>query len=130
MLEVLDARADLFADLSAATLCHEDLNPNNLVFEVRDGLPVLSGLLDFESAWASTGESDLARLELWWLTRGAALREGYAEVGQVADGYVSRRAVLQLLWCLEYADAHPTLEHQGVTDEVCAELGIAPVRFA
>jgi hypothetical protein len=76
--------------------------------KVRDGQPCLSGILDFESAWASTGESDLARLELWWLTRGSAVREGYAQVTQVAAGYLSRRPVLQLPWCLEYADFHPT----------------------
>jgi aminoglycoside phosphotransferase (APT) family kinase protein len=71
MLDVLDTRADLFANVSSATLCHEDMNPYNLVFELREGQPVLSGILDFESAWASTGESDLARLELWWFTAGA-----------------------------------------------------------
>ena len=79
---------------------------------------------------ASTGESDLARLELWWFTGGTPLREGYTEVIDLADGYPWRRPVLQLLWCLEYADFHPTLEHQTVTNSVCAELRIAPVRFS
>ena len=86
MLVVLDARAEMFGDVSSPTLCHEDLNPNNLVFELRDGQPVLSGILDFESAWASTGESDLARLELWWFTGGTAIREGYTELAVIADG--------------------------------------------
>ena len=44
-LEVLDEHRDLFARLSTPTLCHEDLNPNNLVFQVRDGLPELERLL-------------------------------------------------------------------------------------
>jgi len=113
MLGVLEDRAKLFEDVTASTLCHEDLNPNNLVFELRDGRPVLSGILDLESAWASTGESDLARLKLWWFTRGSALRDGYAELAIISDGYPSRRPVLQLLWCLEYADLHPTVEHQS-----------------
>ncbi|MBV9895358.1 MAG: phosphotransferase [Chloroflexi bacterium] len=129
MLEVLDTRADLFADVSVATLCHEDMNPNNLVFELHNGQPVLSGILDFESAWASMGESDLARLELWWFTGGGALLEGYTEVANIPEGYAARRPVLQLLWCLEYADSHPTREHQAVTDELCAELGIAAIPF-
>jgi Ser/Thr protein kinase RdoA (MazF antagonist) len=129
MLDVLDTRADLFSSVSSATLCHEDMNPHNLVFELRDGQPVLSGILDFESAWASTGESDLARLELWWFTAGGPIREGYAEVGRVADGYAARRPVLQLLWCLEYADFHPSPEHQAVTNGVCAELGIGDIPF-
>ncbi|MBV9581380.1 MAG: aminoglycoside phosphotransferase family protein [Chloroflexi bacterium] len=129
MLEVLETRSGMFGDESAATLCHEDLNPNNLVFELHDGQPVLSGILDFESAWASTGESDLARLELWWFTRGTAIRDGYTELGAISDSYPTRRPVLQLLWCLEYADVHPTVEHEAVTNAVCAELGIPPVRF-
>ena len=129
MLEVLESRGSLFADMPSATLCHEDMNPNNLVFEMRDGQPSLSGILDFESAWASTGESDLARLELWWMTCGDALREGYAEVAAVDSGYQARKPVLQLLWCLEYAEHDASAEHQSVTDQVCAELGIAPIPF-
>ena len=129
MLGVLETRAKMFEDVSVPTLCHEDMNPNNLVLELRGDVPVLSGILDFESAWASTGESDLARLELWWFTRGTAIREGYTELAHIADSYSFRRPVLQLLWCLEYADSHPTLEHQTVTNAVCAELGIPAVRF-
>jgi fructosamine-3-kinase len=105
------------------------MNPYNLVFELRDGQPVLSGILDFESAWASTAESDLARLELWWMTGGAALREGYAEVRTIHCQYAARKPVLQLVWCLEYAEDHPTAEHQAVTDQVCRELAIEPPRF-
>jgi Ser/Thr protein kinase RdoA (MazF antagonist) len=129
MLDVLEARKSLFEGLRSATLCHEDMNPYNLVFELRDGRPVLSGILDFESAWASTGESDLARLELWRLTRGDALREGYAEVAPVPSDYPARRPVLQLLWCLEYAEYNSSPDHQAVTDEVCAELGIEPIQL-
>jgi fructosamine-3-kinase len=61
---------------------------------------------------------------LWWFTGGTPIREGYAEVAALADGYSARRPVLQLLWCLEYADFHPTLEHQRVTGAVCTELGL------
>ncbi|MDQ6673905.1 MAG: phosphotransferase [Chloroflexota bacterium] len=129
MLDLLESRASLFESLSIATLVHEDMNPYNLVFEMRDGQPVLSGILDFESAWASTGESDLARLELWALTAGGPLREGYTAVVQLADGYAARKPVLQLLWCLEYADFNSSAEHQVVTDGVCAELGIAPIQL-
>ena len=72
MLDVLESRRVSSNDLQASILCHEDLNPNNLLFAMCDGQPVLSGILDFESAWA---------------------------------------------------------EHWAVTDEVCAELGITPIRF-
>ena len=111
------------------TLCHEDLNPNNLVFNIRDGQPELVGILDFESAWASTGESDLARLELWWMMAGTAIRQGYSEVADVATEYLMRRPLLQLLWCLEYAEQHASVEHQALTNGVCTELGLSEIHL-
>lgn len=129
MLDTLDKFGDRFVDVSMPTLCHEDLNPNNLVFNLRNGQPELVGILDFESAWASTGESDLARLELWWMTAGAAIRQGYSEVADVASEYTIRRPLLQLLWCLEYAEQHASVEHLAITNGVCAELGLPPIRF-
>jgi Phosphotransferase enzyme family len=66
-------------------LCHEDLNPYNVLFELHNGEPVLTGVLDFEAEWAGLPESDLARLELWRWTRGAALRDGYAATSSVSD---------------------------------------------
>jgi Ser/Thr protein kinase RdoA (MazF antagonist) len=129
MLELLDSRAQLFDGVASPTLCHEDLNSNNLVFELHDGQPVLSGILDFESAWASTGESDLARLELWRLSAGTAVREGFTEVAPLADAYAARRPLLQLLWCLEYAQFETSAEHQALTNQVCDELATAHIQF-
>ncbi len=126
-LELLDMRADVFTDIVAPTLCHEDLNPNTLVLDMREGRPALAWVLDFESAWASTGESDLARLELWWMSAGAAVREGYLEVAPIAAGYAATRPLLQLLWCLEYAQFHNAAEDQAVVHHVCDELGIAHI---
>jgi Ser/Thr protein kinase RdoA (MazF antagonist) len=125
--ELLESRTGLFTNVSAPTLCHEDLNPYNVLFELHEGRPTLSGILDFESAWAGTGESDLARLELWWLTTGRPVREGYREVAPIAAGYLARRPILQLLWCLEYAEYNQSPQHQAVTAAVCAELGMAPI---
>lgn len=127
--EVLAERAELFEGPLPTVLCHEDLNPNNLLFELREGQPVLSGVLDFESAWAGLGESDLARLELWRMTAGTAVREGYTEVASLADAYTARRPVLQLLWCLEFAEYVTTTQHQADTDQVCRMLGVPPIRF-
>jgi Ser/Thr protein kinase RdoA (MazF antagonist) len=130
MLELLESRARLFDGVSTPTLCHEDLNSHNLVFDLRDGQPALTGILDFESAWASTGESDLARLELWRLSAGAAVRAGYTDVASLAEDYPARRPVLQLLWCLEYAQDHPSEDgHQALTNQVCDELRIAHIPF-
>jgi aminoglycoside phosphotransferase (APT) family kinase protein len=126
MLKVLDAHADAFATAPGPTLCHEDLNPNNLLFETVDSRPVLSGVLDFETAWAGLGESDLARLELWRFTGGPALRAGYAERVSLGADYLRRRPVLQLLWCLEYAESGVSPRHQADTERVCQELGVPP----
>jgi len=65
MLDLLERREGLFASLPGSQVTHEDMNPNNLLFEMRDDETVLSGVLDFESAWAGVEDSDLARLELW-----------------------------------------------------------------
>jgi aminoglycoside phosphotransferase (APT) family kinase protein len=111
---------------------HEDLNPHNLLFGVHDGQVVLTGVLDFESAWAGIAESDLARLELWRLTRGSALREGYSEYSDLHDEYADslRKPLLQLLWCLEYADEHRSAAHQADTDQVCARLGLPRINVS
>ena len=87
----------------------------------------LAGVLDFDSAWAGNPESDLARLELWRGMMHPSFWSTYAAAHRVADSYASRRALLQLLWCLEYA--HPTREHNAVTAGVCGELGIPPIVF-
>ena len=87
----------------------------------------LAGVLDFDSAWAGNPESDLARLELWRGMMHPSFWSTYAAEHRVADSYASRRALLQLLWCLEYA--HPTREHNAVTAGVCGELGIPPIVF-
>jgi aminoglycoside phosphotransferase (APT) family kinase protein len=125
-LEVLAHRSGAFEGTLPASLCHEDLNPHNVLFDIRDGQPVLSGVLDFESAWAGLGESDLARLELWRLTAGPAVGDGYREVATLPAAYASRRPLLQLLWCLEYAEEHTTAQHQSDTDQVCRSLGVPP----
>ena len=127
--QVLDAHADLFTADPGPRLCHEDLNPYNLLFELHDGEPLLTGVLDFESAWAGLPESDLARLELWRYTRGAALRNDYAAAGSISDSYIHRRPILQLLWCLEYAEYRVSEQHQLDTNTVCDELGLAPIRL-
>lgn len=45
------------------------------------------------------------------------------------DEYVLRRPLLQLLWCLEFAEGHPSAEHLALTDGVCADLGMPRLQF-
>ncbi len=112
-------------EVAPARLTHEDLNPNNLLVAHTGQTWHLAGVLDFDSAWSGNAESDLARLELW---RGMMHPSFWTTYGGVSPTYASRRALLQLLWCLDYAQ--PTPDHNAVTAGVCAELGIPPVIFA
>ena len=128
---VLEAHASDFASITEPRLTHEDLNPSNLLLVPgEDGNDDwrIAAILDFESAWAGCPESDIARLELWRDMMGEGFYEGYTAQQPISDGYQARRAVYQLLWCLEYA--RPTPEHHADTARVCAALGIPPVIFA
>ncbi|HLZ20503.1 MAG TPA: aminoglycoside phosphotransferase family protein [Ktedonobacterales bacterium] len=121
-LSLVRERAALFADVDKASLTHEDLNPNNILFHNEKGQWILSGILDFESAWAGCSESDLARLELWRGMAGDGFWEGYRSVRQAPPSYPLRRLLYQLLWCLEYPST--TQRHVADTRAVCAGLGI------
>lgn len=126
-LSLLRERAALFADVGEAHLTHEDLNPTNILFQHDKGQWILSGILDFESAWAGCHESDLARLELWRGMAGDGFWEGYRSVRQAPPAYPIRRPLYQLLWCLEYGVATP--QHRADTRAVCAGLGIPAEPF-
>ncbi|MBI3914021.1 MAG: phosphotransferase [Chloroflexi bacterium] len=121
-LETLNQRADLFANICDASLCHEDLHQHNLLFQQQQGRWCLATILDFDKAWAGHYESDLARLEFW---RGMTSKEfwsAYLAIRPVDPLYNQRRLVYQFLWCLEYAK--PTKEHLADTQRLCEELGL------
>jgi Ser/Thr protein kinase RdoA (MazF antagonist) len=124
---VLAERADVFAAVYQAALTHEDLNPTNILLRQEGERWYLSAIVDFDSAWAGNPESDLARLDLWRGMASEAFWKTYAERHPRSPGYLERRPVLQLLWCLEYAA--PTPEHRADTATVCRELGIPPISF-
>ncbi|MGH2410114.1 MAG: fructosamine kinase family protein, partial [Chloroflexota bacterium] len=108
-------------------LCHEDLNPYNiLVHDDAGGLPTVA-VIDFDSAWAGCSESDLARLEFWRGMVGEGFWKAYRSCASVDPRYPERRPFYQLLWCLEYASATP--QHLADTAAVCRSLGIPPVTF-
>lgn len=117
----------LFADVSTPRLTHEDLNPNNILFRNENNRWELSGILDYESAWAGCHESDLARLELWRGMTGEGFWEGYKSITSVPPTYPRRRLLYQLLWCLEYNSNAP--QHVADTRRICLALGVTPELF-
>lgn len=126
-LAVLEQRLSWFEPIQQAGLCHEDLHGYNILFEKQSGKWKLSAILDFDKAWAGHTESDLARLDFW---RGMTSPDFWVAYQAIAgralqDGYLYRRAVYQLLWCLEYARATP--EHVADTWQVCQELNIPKI---
>lgn len=126
-IALLHERGYLFADVTDSRLTHEDLNPNNILFNNERNRWELSGILDYESAWAGCHESDLAKLELWRGMTGEGFWEGYKSLLGVPPTYPQRRLLYQLLWCLEYNRDTP--QHISDTRRVCLALGIAPEMF-
>ena len=128
-LRVLNDRAALFRDSPSPCLSHEDLNPTNILVapDARTGRWRLTGILDFDSAWAGGRESDLARLALWEGMTGDDFWTAYGLDRALTPAETERRTVLQLLWCLEYAQ--PTPRHHADTGRVCAALGLSPITF-
>ena len=120
-------RAAAFANVRRATLAHEDLNPTNILLRQAGGCWRLAAIVDFDSAWAGNPESDLARLELWRGMAGPEFWAAYEACHPPSPGYRDRRPVLQLLWCLEFAEPSP--RHLADTARVCGELGIQPIDF-
>jgi aminoglycoside phosphotransferase (APT) family kinase protein len=118
-LSYLEPHKALFTAKTTAGLCHEDLHQHNILFRRdRDGWQ-LATVLDFEKAWAGPSESDLARMDLWNMT-GEPFWQAYQARHPVDPGYTARRALYQLLWCLEVAWDTP--EHQATLQSVLRKL--------
>jgi aminoglycoside phosphotransferase (APT) family kinase protein len=124
-VNLLEEKADLFADISRASLCHEDLHGHNVLFSWENEHWRLAAILDFDSAWAGHHESDLARLQLWDGMTGAGFWEAYTEGHTLLEQYGERRLIHQLMWCLEYSAA--TSKHLADTKRICIALGLPPI---
>lgn len=118
----LEQQQPLFLDVRGASLCHEDLHMHNILFRRDQGRWRLATILDFDKAWAGHHETDLARLELWHGMTSTEFWTTYKAICPIAPLYGERRALYQLLWCLEYA--RPTAEHLADTQRLCRELGL------
>jgi len=104
-LRLLSQHEHLFVDdLRSATLCHDDLHRDNLVFARGQRGWQLAGVLDWDKAWAGTSESDIARMSLWDNMTGPGFWQVYRAAVPPEPGKERRCAIYQLLWCLEYDD--------------------------
>jgi aminoglycoside phosphotransferase (APT) family kinase protein len=121
LLAMLAQRGALFEGLHDPSVCHEDLHHYNLLLEKQDGAWKLSAVLDFEKAWAGDHEIDLARMDLWHMTLDP-FWNAYREHGAVDPGYAQRKALYQLIWCVEFAqDTDIQIE---ITQSLCRALAL------
>jgi Ser/Thr protein kinase RdoA (MazF antagonist) len=125
--ELVERYRPVLGDSGPPALTHEDLNPYNLLVQQAEDGWHLSGILDWDAAWAGCPDSDLARLSVWHRMHPRSFWSAYQAVRPITAAFEQRKPLLALLWCLEYAS--PTDDHHAVTAKVCAQLGIPPIRF-
>jgi hypothetical protein len=85
-----------------ATLCHDDLHHDNVLFAQRAGTWHIAGILDWDKAWAGPVESDIARMSFWDDMTGRGFWQVYRAAVPASPATEERFPIHQLLWCLEY----------------------------
>ena len=103
-LQLLSHHDYLFVDNCSATLCHDDLHHNNVLFAQHADGWQLAGILDWDKAWAGPVDSDVARMAFWDDMTGPGFWQVYRAAVPVVAGDELRLPIYQLLWCLEYDD--------------------------
>jgi Ser/Thr protein kinase RdoA (MazF antagonist) len=111
--EVLTRDGALFSSQDAATLCHDDLHHNNVLFRESSNGWRLVALLDWDKAWAGPAESDVARMAFWDDMTGPGFWQVYPAPYDTDNDAAQRALIYQLLWCLEYDDG--TARHAADT---------------
>jgi len=115
--QLLDLHEQLFVDgPQQATLVHDDLHHDNILFAQRGGRWRLAGVIDWDKAWSGPPESDVARMAFWDDMTGHRFWQVYDEAVAVTAGRDQRLLLYQLLWCLEYGDGSD--RHAGHTAEL------------
>ncbi|MGY1617021.1 phosphotransferase [Geodermatophilus sp. SYSU D00691] len=121
--ELLDRDAGCFDGVRPG-LVHDDLHHGNVVLAESGGSWRITGVLDWEKAWAGSAESDVARMAFWDGMTGPGFWEVYRAAVPEDDGFAHRALLHQLAWCFEYPVS--TARHDRDTAAVCAALGVAP----
>src|SRR5262249_13134030 len=91
--EVLVSNKECFDSVVQPVLCHDDLHHHNVLFSQNRNGWELSGILDFDKAWASHNETDLARLTFWDNMAGNGFEQAYTSVHRLEYGYARRRLI-------------------------------------
>ena len=119
---MLDRDSALFSSQHAATLCHDDLHHDNVLFRLNSNGWRLVALLDWDKAWAGPAESDVARMAFWDDMTGPGFWEVYPAPNGIDDEAAHRALIYQLLWCLEYDDG--TARHAADTTRLHRLLAV------
>ena len=119
---VLTRDRALFSSQQAATLCHDDLHHDNVLFCMDSNGWRLVALLDWDKAWAGPAESDVARMAFWDDMTGPGFWEVYPAPNDSDDDAAHRALIYQLLWCLEYDDG--TARHAADTTRLQRLLAV------
>lgn len=128
-LRLLDEHEPLFADgFSSATLSHDDLHHDNLVFTRGARTWHLAGILDWDKAWAGPADADIARMAFWDDMTGPGFWRVYRAAVPATPEVERRILIFQLLWCLEYDDG--SHRHAADTADLWRRLGIDDARVA
>ena len=121
-LRLLGQHQQLFAaDRSTATLCHDDLHHDNVLFARRARGWQLASILDWDKAWAGPAESDIAKIAFWDDMTGPGFWQVYRAAVPGRAGQEQRLCIYQLLLCLEYDDDSD--RHAADTADLWHRLG-------
>jgi Ser/Thr protein kinase RdoA (MazF antagonist) len=120
--ELLTRDGALFSSQDAATLCHDDLHHDNILFRQDSSGWRLVALLDWDKAWAGPAESDVARMAFWDDMTGPGFWQVYPAPNDIDDDAAHRALIYQLLWCLEYDNG--TTRHAADTTRLRQQLSI------
>ena len=122
VLELLERERALLDDASPATLCHDDLHHDNVLFAHEGSGWRLTAVLDWDKAWSADRMCDVARMAFWDHMTGPAFWSVYRSAMPAGDRDSRRARIYQLLWCLEYVVDTP--RHRADTAHLAARLGV------
>jgi aminoglycoside phosphotransferase (APT) family kinase protein len=94
-------QAHLLDGCTGASLCHYDFHAGNVLIEIKDGSPCLSGILDFENAIAGDPLMDIAKTLNYAVRDDEAKRDGlFAGYGAIKRAEWEETLTLYRMYCV------------------------------